>query len=169
MLHRDGRSPIIVGKAAQIGFSDLKFTFDHRRGAGNTSVLYDWMTSQPEWDESGIFFANEISFSSRQNPRIQIADLVARETMKGLGNIIGPRRRPMRKSLIALATTDNRLEFDYLMREYFEDMKKKLEQSIKKGEGEYLDWLQKNKIQDNINSRHRFLIWQDAEKLRHRQ
>jgi hypothetical protein len=89
--------------------------------------------------------------------------------MKGLDNIIGPKARPMRKSLIALATTDKRLEFDYLMREYFEDMRKKLEQRIKNGEGEYFDWLRKNKIQDNINSRHRFLIWQDAEQLRHRQ
>ena len=89
--------------------------------------------------------------------------------MKGLDNIIGPKRRPMRKSLIALATTDNRLEFDYLVREYFEDMRKKLEQCIKNGEGEYFDWLQKNKMPDNINSRHRFLIWQDAEQLRHTQ
>jgi hypothetical protein len=159
----------MVLKASQIGYSDLKFTFDHRQGEQNTGVLYDWMTTLPEWHATGIFFDHEISFSSRKNPRIQIADLVARETMKGLDNMIGPKKRPMRGAFTALASADDRLKFDYLMEEYFEDMKKKmpaLAESEGMSESKYWEWLRQNKIQDHIGSRNRYLAWLDADKLR---
>ncbi len=158
----------LVLKATKIGYSDLKFTFDHRQGEQNTGVLYDWMTKLPEWRETGIFFDNEISFSSRKNPRIQIADLVARETMKGLDNILSG-ERPMRKSLVALATADDRLQFDYLMHEYFEDLQKNmpaLAESQGMSEEKYWEWLRQHKIQDNLGSRHRYLTWLDAAELR---
>jgi hypothetical protein len=158
----------LVQTASAIGYKDLKFTFDHRQGEHNTGVLYDLMTSQPEW-ASNIFFDNEISFTSRTNPRIQVADLVARETMKGLDNHIGPVKRPHRKSLVALATTNKRFQFDFLMREYFEDMKRKMPKLIELAgfsDNDYFKWLQKNKLANNLTSRFRFLVWFEAQELR---
>jgi hypothetical protein len=162
----------LVQKAKKIGFTDLKFTFDHRQGENNSGVLYDWMTSLPEWKETGIFFDNEVSFSSRKNPRIQVADLMARETMKHLDNIIGPKQRGPRKSLIALATTQERLDFTFLMRGYFEDQKQKMPELTKAhgmSEREYHDWLIKLNAQDNLTSRFRFLTWFDANQMKSQQ
>jgi hypothetical protein len=162
----------LVVTANEIGFTDLKFTFDHRQGAVNTGILYDSMVSDASWRDTGIFFDHEINFTSRKSPRIQVADLVARETMKALDNIIGPKPRPIRKSMLALATTaktNGRLKFDFLVREYFEDMKRKLpEAAAKMGmtPDAYARWIQKNNMQDNINSRHKFLVWFEAERLR---
>ncbi len=162
----------LVRKAEEVGFSDLRFTFDHRQGETNTGILYEWIMALPEWNESGILFDQEVSFTSRKNPRIQVADLVARETMKHLDNMIGPKKRPIRKSLEALATTNKRLQFDFLMRSYFEDMKGKLPEAGRQlwgvGETAYVDWLRKNNMQDNFNSRLRFGMWLDADILRRR-
>ncbi len=159
----------LVMTASELGMSDLKFTFDHRQGELNTGILYDSMTNDESWRQTGIFFDHEISFTSRKNPRIQVADLMARETMKHLDNMIGPKQRPTRKSFEALATTKGRLKFEFLMREYFEDMKRKIPEA-QKAHGmrpdEYQQWLKRNKVQDNINSRHRFLIWFEAEHLK---
>jgi hypothetical protein len=158
----------LIKKAIELGHRELKFTFDHRQGEYNTGILYNSLTARPEWTEN-IFFENEISFTSRKNPRIQVADLVARETMKGLDNIIGPAKRTLRKSLVALATTNQRFQFDYLVRDYFQDMKGKMSELEKLAgfsESDYRVWLLKYKRPDNLTSRFSFLVWLDAEDLR---
>jgi hypothetical protein len=156
----------LVASAKGLGFSDLRFTFDHRQGEGNVGALYDWTMGQPEWKDTEILFDQIVGFMSRKNPRIQVADLVARETMKALDNMIGPKKRPMRKSFIALATSNQRLQFVLMMREYFEDMTRKLPAASKQlygiEEKDFFEWLRKNKVQDNIGTRIRFGMWLDA-------
>ena len=157
----------MVKKAIKIGHKDLKFTFDHRQEEYNTGVLY-YDYESLEWNEH-IFFDHA---SVWKNPKIQVADLVARETMKGLDNEIGPVKREYRKSLVALATTGKRFEFDYLHREYFFDLKSKMADLSRLSgfdESDYLRWLQKYKLGDNLQNIYRFLNWFDAEELRKEQ
>lgn len=160
----------LVDKASQMGLSELKFTFDHRQGEGCVRALYTWMMQQPEWCRTGILFDHEIIFTSRKAPQIQAADLLARETMKFLDNMIGPKKRPMRKSFQILSASGGRLRFDFLMREYFEDMKRKLPEASKRVYGveerDFHDWLQQNNMQDNLENRIRFGRWLDARKLK---
>ena len=158
----------LVKEAKLLGYDELGFVFDQRQGQSNTGVLYDYMSSQPEWKETGIFFEKKISFSSRKNPRIQIVDLVAREAMKFLDNELSPKKRPIRKSMIALASANQRLQFDFLMKEYFEGLKKELphyEEMTGMKLEIYRRWLIENKIADNLGSRYRFMIWHSAKEL----
>ena len=159
----------LVKEAKRLGYTELEFIFDHRQGEGVTGSLYDYAIAQPEWQETGIFFSNKISFTSRKNPRIQVADLVARETMKYLEGYLAKPQRKMRKSMATLATANRRLQFDFLMKEYFEQMKlalPRLEQEIGMTREVYDAWLAKNKITDNPGNRHRFLSWHSAKELR---
>lgn len=158
----------IAGMAEEIGLSNLKFTFDHRQESEyNTGVLYDWMVNKPEWLGKNIFLETPINFDSSTNPRIQVADLVARETMKGLDSMIIGRKK--RKSLIALARTNNRFRFDYLMRGYFEGWLSAMSELEKRAgftRDDYAQWLNDNQLDDNISNRHRFGIWSEAQQLR---
>jgi hypothetical protein len=68
----------------------VEFIFDSRiETEHNAGLIYAHLReSSPEWKQR---FAPKISFeSSRDNPRIQIADLFAREAMKALDNEVGP-------------------------------------------------------------------------------
>ena len=61
----------------------LEFTLDDRKqSAGTAGTLYTVFRNQPEWATSPVLGA-DLKFDTRFNPRIQIADLVAREAMKG--------------------------------------------------------------------------------------
>lgn len=141
----------------------LEFTFDHRsQSEYNTAYLYSSMVNWNEWKKENVFFRTKISFDTRKNPRVQAADLLARETMKHLDNMIGPVPRPTRKSMEALISTEGRIKFDFLMREYFQGWSNAMpELQARSGftRDEYGAWLKENKLLDNISSRIRFLIW----------
>src|ERR1700730_3851386 len=114
-----------LSKLAKERFRDaVKFTFDCRPERNYPAgQLYSALANDPSMGTPHIF--NEISFaSSREQPRIQVADLLAREAMKELDNKIGPIQRPRRKSMQALLAT-RRFGFDLMLREYFEDMRMK--------------------------------------------
>lgn len=154
----------LIGDAIGLCYKDLKFTFDCRQGSGTTGILYDWISSQAEWNNK-VLFADKISFANRKNPSIQAADLVARETMRGLyDKIANP--RAMRKSFITLADTARHFQFDFLVDTYFEQMHKGLNKKIEQCKSEYSAWLKDIGAQDTPAERHRFLIWQDAQALR---
>lgn len=161
----------LIREAAKLGERKVKFTFDNRQESEkNTGFLYDWIVNQSEWKERNIFLDLEISFSSRKNPRIQVADLLARETMKDLDNRIGPVKRKMRRSMEALAT-NGRFHFEHLMREYFEAYRKsmdsgQLEERMGISRQDYAQWLQDTQQIDNMSNRFRFLIWFEAEELK---
>lgn len=81
---------------------ELEFTFDHRKASkGNAGTLYASFINQPEWKDANIL-SGKVSFDSRTNPRIQIADLVAREAMKELDRKISTPHLGKRKQLISL-------------------------------------------------------------------
>ncbi len=141
----------------------LNFTFDHRpESEYNAAYLYSSIVNWNEWKREDVFFRTKISFDSRKNPRIQAADLLARETMKHLGNIVGPVKRDTRKSMLALASTGGRINFDMLMREYFQSWFNAMSELQSRSgftRDDYGAWLKENKLVDNISSRVRFLIW----------
>lgn len=150
----------------------LKFNFDQRQESNyNAGALYHSMVNWNEWKGKNIFLSTDITFSNRKNPRIQAADLLARETMKHLDNMVGPFKRPLRRSMKALASTANqRIRFEFLMREYFEGWHKEMEnmQSVAGfTRNDYGKWLQGNNLDaDNISNRIRFLVWtQSRDKL----
>lgn len=135
----------------------VKFTFDqHPETEYNTGVIFRTLTDFPVLGKH--LFPNA-SFDSRRNPRIQVADLFARETMKALDNVVGPVKRPPRKSLTALTDTQ-RFHVLAVQRDYFEDMKRKMPEAQKitgMEEHKYHQWLKDNNRQHNITNMFLFI------------
>ena len=162
----------IIHEGKKRGDTELKFTFDNRQQTeATTAVIYDWMVNQPEWWGDNIFLDYEIGFSSIKNPRIQVADLVARETMKYMDNHLQPLalRRPTRGSMHALATTNNRFQFDFLARGYFEDWASKMGELagvVAFTKEDIRRWFELNKLSDTMGNRMRFLIWFESQEMR---
>ena len=140
-----------------------EFTMDNRKGKEyNAGLIYQYFMQRPEWQRENIFLTSKLSFDNRSNPRIQIADLVARETMKFLDNYVGPVRRVMRGSLKALATANQRIQFTAYEGPYFKswrDQMGELEKSSGTNIQEYAKWLIANKQPENWSSRFHFIIW----------
>lgn len=87
----------------EFGEAHIDFTVDDRRESkNNVGLLYAAFINQPEWADDNACLGAKLSFATRQNPRIQMADLVAREAMKELDRKVGPVKRPRRKSWLAL-------------------------------------------------------------------
>lgn len=147
-----------------LGYKDLKFTFDTRQGQGTISLLYEYLKGWPEWSEFPLSFGDKIDFGTRKNPRIQAADLFARETMKGLDRHLQGLSR--RKSLITLGTSCRHFQFVYLMSEYFSQMKKALGARIRSTRDDYARWLIGTNAQDTITSRYRYEMLRNAKILK---
>ena len=157
----------LIDVAKEQGYKDLKFTFDGRQGQGTTGLLYDSITGQKEWADA-FSFADEISFGNRKNARIQMADMVARETMKAyLSGLENVDREPFR----ILGSADKRIWFDFLIEDYFSQWRdglRELEKTTGLYATEYFAWIKRKGMQDNLNSKIRFVIWQDANAFRER-
>jgi len=99
--------------------SRVEFTFDHRQESmSNAGRIYSAI-KDIDMPERTKLLGAEVSFDSRKNPRIQMADLLAREAMKDLDRRVGPKQYPKRKSRIALEEGD-RFKFVEFRRDYFE-------------------------------------------------
>jgi hypothetical protein len=136
----------------------VKFTFDSREESEhNASLLYGLVREDPSWKD---YMFSEVSFiCARDNPRIQVADLVAREMMKALDNIVGPVRRPPRKSWLALYQT-NRFHIDAFSTEWCEDLKRQmpaLQAAMGMSREDYITWLTKFRLIDNTTNLFRYL------------
>jgi hypothetical protein len=125
----------------------------------NAALLYSYMVNLPEW-KFHQFLADKISFASRKEPGIQMADLVARETMKHMDNIVGPVKRLPRLSMRALART-RRFKFDFFPKEYFQDLKRNIGRLIRPGGSisEYKKWREGHSLVDNAANRLRYMTW----------
>jgi hypothetical protein len=138
----------------------VEFHFDQRlKSDYNAGVLYSHMASLADWDCSP-FLGGTLKTASRANVGIQAADLYAREVMKHLDNILGPIKRPMRKSLEALKKT-NRFGCALHLRDYFKDFRAKFDHissQVGMSRDQYRDWLQKHGQVDSISSRNLYLI-----------
>ncbi len=156
----------LIKVSEEQGYTDLKFTFDGRQGQGTTGLLYDSITSQTEWAEM-FDFADEISFGNRKNPRIQMADMVARETMRGF--MSGLENAPPKEPFRILGTAEKRIWFNFFIEPYFSQWRDGVRQLQEKGGAytyEYADWIKRKSMQHNLNSLIRFMIWKDAKTLR---
>ncbi len=146
---------------------NLEFTFDHRKQtAGNAGTLYQLLANLPEWDDASIF-SSKISFDTRTNTKIQIADLVAREAMKELDRKITGQPPQRRRSCEALLET-KRFTFVERGEEFCRDWKATRD-SLTRNEGptreEFKEWLeQTGRVQngiypDNPGTRLQYMIW----------
>ena len=143
--------------------TEIKFTFDHNEPIEvNAAKIYDFVVNMPGTD-FGDYMSNEISFAVRRNPRIQMADLVARETMKHFDNTFGPVKRIPRGSFLALQQT-KRFAFEWYNKEYFHEMKRQAAE-IAKAQGhstifqEYDEWRAAHKNpNDTLEVRIRYVM-----------
>jgi len=134
----------------------IEFTFHIRQKSDfNAGMLYDVMANDPEIKEN-VFIENTIKFTSDLNPRIQMADLVARETMKSLDNLIVRPDLDPRRSTTALCT-EGRTHIDLLSEDFCRGWRGAIDRV---GVGEdYASWLDDNKLADNMSNRIRYMGW----------
>lgn len=138
-----------------------EFTFDMRlESEHNAGLIYGTLReNEPEWAKH---LSSKISFDfSKNNPRIQVADLLAREAMKALDNEIGPKKRPIRKSWQVLRNSGN-FEVDAFSNEWFGDMKCKLPQTehmLGMNRDSYLQWLHERNRQHSITNMFHYVDW----------
>lgn len=146
--------------AADIGDIAV-FTFDNRvESEFNATLVYKNLREETvAWN---AHLAPELSFgNSRNNPRIQIADLFVREAMKDLDNLIGPKRRPTRKSWIALRETRRFVAYNFST-DWFRDLAPHLPDLAKQAgftRQDYLAWLAQRNRQDNLTAYLEFFHW----------
>lgn len=141
---------------------ELEFTFDHRKvSEGNAGTLYSAFINEPEWKNANIL-SGKVSFDCRRNPRIQIADLVAREAMKELDRKISTPSQVKREPFIALEQREA-FKFIELTREYCLRLRDMVEASGE--EPRYWEWLrrtgrvQHGKPHDNYGNRFSYQIY----------
>lgn len=138
-----------------------EITFDNRTESEfNATLVYANLREEnPEWKER---LSSKLSFeSSISNPRIQVGDLVAREVMKDLDNLVGPVKRPVRGSWKALRETGRFLAYNYST-DWFRDLEKDLPNLAKQGgfvRADYETWLKKRHRQDNLTAYLEFYHW----------
>jgi hypothetical protein len=147
------------GEIADVTF-DMRLDTEH-----NAGLLYgSTRENQPEWTP---YLAEKITFEfSHKQPRIQVADLIAYETMRGLDNRVGPKKRPIRKSWIPLHDSGRFLREEY-SDDWFQRLKAdyaELEKRVGFGEKDYKDWLQKKNRQHNMTNVILFFDWFDKHK-----
>ncbi len=134
----------------------IEVIFDrHPETEHNAGLLYQYFVNSQVW--RGIAeFSDKVSFATRKTVGIQVADLIARETMKEMDNIVGQFNRPMRKSMEALRAT-KRFDFKYwgpsLLLEFDAYLKSIGFDEFEKGRREYQVWLDQKNVQDNMTSR----------------
>jgi len=130
--------------AAHVG-DIAKFTFASRVESDfNALTLYgNLRNSLPGWKES---LADELSsIKADENPRVQVGDLLARESMKAIDNILGPVKRPPRKSWETLKNT-GRFFIEPFSEGYFEASAAARDAKIERfsqGTRDYTEWLEK--------------------------
>jgi hypothetical protein len=138
----------------------VKFTFDMRpEGDHNTGLLYGTCRLDIEWAQ---YTFSEISFAcAKDHPRLQMADLFAREAMKVWDNKIGPKKRGPRKSWLALYNS-GRFVVEVFGDEWFNDLKRqmpKLEEATGMSGRECRQWLEERKLQCNTTNLFRYMQW----------
>jgi hypothetical protein len=141
----------------------VNFTFDQNLEVQHhASALYHHLLTEPGWIDRE-YVSDEITYSTRSNPKIQVADLWAREIMKHVCNSKRPVKRPMRRSLAVLRET-KRFGFDIHETSFFESMKASFAKTYKPGRalGEYEAWREKLGIQDNTENRLRYWFYLDG-------
>ena len=103
----------------------VEFIFDsHPVTNFNSGVLYRYMVEQGNWQTQPVM-KKKISFASRQDIGIQIADLWAREVMKRLDEYLRDSRSIPRLQWSTLRDS-KRFGADFQVEEYFQDLKRQI-------------------------------------------
>ena len=146
---------------ARVNGEIADFTFDMRMDTQhNLALLYRTAReNEPDWTP---YLADEFRFShSRNEPRLQVADLMAFEAFKGLDNKVGPVKRIERKSLDTLAST-KRFEVQAYSIDWFKDLKRnygELEKKVGFNLEDYRNWLTEKGRVHNTSNLILFLDW----------
>jgi hypothetical protein len=128
--------------------------FDNRvESEFNAALLYANLRElDPNWKP---YLADKISFESSQgNPRIQVADLFAREAMKNLDNRIGPVKREPRKSWVVLRDT-GRFEIEEQDENFFASEKREWDSRLNVDNirfSQYREWLSSTGRQHSLSN-----------------
>jgi hypothetical protein len=144
-------------------FTRIEYTFDNRPEIQFSAArLYGTFIDEPEWPAAPLL-ASKLSFECRTNPRIQMADMVAREAMKDLDRLVGPVKFNERKSKVALKRN---MIFVALRREDYEAEKVRNAALEKDGFSQeaYHEWLKQKGAQDTWVNKARFVRYFDAKR-----
>jgi hypothetical protein len=140
-------------------FNDVaECVFDSRTESEfNAGFLYGQLRENyPQWAPR---LAEKIIFdSSKKNPRLQMADLWAREAMKALDNDIGPVKR-RRRSWQTLSATKRFTAYSY-SHDWFRDFSvdyENVKQRLGYSDEECMKWLREKRLQPNFANLVRFL------------
>jgi hypothetical protein len=149
-----------VRNAADNRSDVAKITFDCRMESQfNAGEIYAYL------QESGLhwsdYLASKIEFeSSQKNPRIQVADLFAREAMKSVDNDLSSVKH-VRGSWEALKAT-GRFRIEKFDEDYFKNLgenKELLDEVLGIAEGEYDRWIEEKRVPRCHTSYLKFLFW----------
>lgn len=139
-------------------FSKVEFTFDNRpQTKFSAARAYGAFIEEPGWTAASLL-ADKLSFECRSNPRIQIADLIAREGMKDLDRSVGPVAFPERPAKIALEMS-RKFRFFSIGRAELEEERVRHAELEKDGvtASAYHAWLIQKNAQDTWDNKVRFL------------
>jgi hypothetical protein len=150
----------------------LEFVFDSRKESdGTAGTLYTLFRTLPEWADVSMFDTG-VRFEGGQEPRLEMADLLARESMKELDRKVTNSPRTPRLSYQALdsAIRNDRKKFGFyeLDRAYCERWRDEINKpNWLEAVDEYRDWLirtgrvQHGKAKDTMINRSQFFTWRE--------
>lgn len=150
----------------------LEFTFDSRiESDGTAGTVYTMFRTQPEWSDVSIF-DTKVSFEGGDaEPRLEIADFLAREGMKELDRKLTHSNRPPRRSFLALDGARSpmgtkKFHFIEYDRRYCEEWRARVDDPAGQAErAGYSSWLyatgrsQNGRPVDTMSNRMLFAIW----------
>ncbi len=132
-----------------------KYKFDIQTAEQfNAAYLYQYFRENEP--DMSLYLDCEVSYGpAKECPRLQVGDLMAFEAMKALDNIIGPKKRPTRKSWEALGNTKRFITHCYSA-DWFIDMKAHQDQLatiVGFTMEDYRKWLVAKNRHDDISTR----------------
>jgi hypothetical protein len=144
----------------------VEFTFASRvESDGTAGTIYGMFRTLPEWVDSSIF-DTKVSFeAASKEPRLELADLLAREAMKEVDRKLTQSARPQRRSFQALDKTG---KFIWIERDraYCERWRDQVNSDQGKADlADYKTWLvdtkrvQNGQPHDNMTNRALFYGW----------
>jgi hypothetical protein len=136
----------------------VKVTFDRNRPLEhNAGILYDFIRRSSD-QETVQLLSDKVTFATRETIGVQVADLLARETMKRLDDEL-QRIRRIRGSFAALRDS-GRFRYRFFYKRHFEASKNLIKSSPMSDRlslRQYDEWVRNNGIQDCQSNRLRYI------------
>lgn len=155
----------VLTSCAHLGYLSLpqepvRFTFDERKESKyNSTELYRYARNAGDWQLSD-FLSDEIAFAVRSTIGIQVADLIARESMKEADRLIAEGRH-VRESMKVL-NRSMRLRASVYGDGYLRGMREAVEKLDVGQMADYEAFLKAKRLDaDNISNRIKWLVYSD--------